>query len=689
MRMLYRGAILIFAGLLFGSSGFAADDKPENKTVAEKATAAAISTPIADNEIPAEPSSDPAPKPAETGEAEIHWTPMPAMDGNPGLFTLETGEIIPKGGFDIAFSVNKISKMPGSITVLQLVPALGVGINRWLSVFVDFQAHDHIHVDTPSQLSLNSPLTNPQFPSNPPQVNTIYRSLLPGTGLPPAYVEDFPFASTNGGGYGEIDLGFKIGLLSERRGNWASLSIRNDFYIPTRTGLGALESNEVQYGNFSYGIGAEASKTVLHHSILATINWSYRFMRQQTFTGTVNGVTQPLVLNLADQMGVGAGLLIFPDKRFNIITEYSAIIYTRNGLPNTSFGARDPVDNVTGIRFYLAKYVALDAGYRYSMNLSNHLDRNGFYFKLAGAHWPEKPRVPDTLTASCSVDKSSVMEGSSDTIQATATATDSYGHPLNYNWTATGGNMDGKGPYARWSPGGAGPGSYTLTSQVDDSAGKSASCSSSVTVQHKPAPATPRMSCSADRSNVLAGERPQITADVNDPSGTALSYKWQSNGGQLVGSGSSIQLDTSGLSPGNYTVTGRVENAAGGAADCSVPINVSAPPPPPQASKVGECPYGPGSATANNVCKRVLDDVAVRLQTDPKAKTVLVGYADPKEHAADRLANQRAAIAKKYLGEKKGIDPGRIETRSAAGTAGAGKENRRLDAVIVPEGATY
>jgi hypothetical protein len=401
---------------------------------------------------------------------------MPALDGNPGLFTLETGEVLPMHGVNVAIGVNKFSRMPGNLTILQVVPSFAYGINKWFSVFINFQPHDHIHVGQPQQLSLNAPLTNPQFN------NTIYRSLLPGTGDPPGYVEDYPFASHSGDGYGEVDLGFKIGLLSEKKGKPISLSLRNDLYIPTRTGLGSLLTNQVQYGNFSYGIGLEASKMLLHRSILATINWSYRFMREQTFN--VPGGTPPVqVLDLADQMGVGLGMLIFPDKRFNIITEYSSLIYMRNGLPNTSLGARDPVDNITGVRLYLGKGVALDAGYRYSMNLNNHLDRNGFIFKLGVAHWPEKLRAPDSLTSTCAVDKPSVMEGSTDVVQASAMATDDYGHPLSYSWTATGGKISGNGPYARWEPSGAAAGRYSLTVQVDDGAGKTSSCSTSVVVR--------------------------------------------------------------------------------------------------------------------------------------------------------------------------------------------------------------
>jgi outer membrane protein OmpA-like peptidoglycan-associated protein len=188
---------------------------------------------------------------------------------------------------------------------------------------------------------------------------------------------------------------------------------------------------------------------------------------------------------------------------------------------------------------------------------------------------------------------------------------------------------------------------------------------------------------------VLAGENAEITANVNDPSGTAIRFTWQANGGKVIGSGSVVQFDTSGLAPGTYTVTGRVENGAGGAADCSTSVTVQQPPAPPQANKISECSFTPGSTRVDNVCKRVLDDAAVRLQSDSKAKVVLVGFADPKEPASAKLAARRADEAKKYLGGKQGVDGSRIDVRSASGTEGAGKENRRVDVVLVPDGATY
>ena len=499
MRSLERAAILSAAIFLLALPSFADDKNPQPRNESAHSSASASPSDSDSKAAAASPDSQPAnasisatvtpssaavpapppqsfDSPDETSEPK--WLPMPAIDGNPGLFTLETGETLAKHAISGGVALNKFSRMPGDITSIQLIPSAAYGITNWFSLFFQINAQDYIHVGTPSLLSL-APVNS----SNPQYRNTIYNSIIPSTGFPPAYVEDAPFASHNGHGIGELDLGFKIGLFSERRHKPISLSIRNDFYIPTKTGLSDLLSNQVQYGKLNYGIGVEASKTILHHSMTATANWSYRFTRNSSYNVIVGGTPETVVLNLADQMQVGGGFLIFPQGRFQIMTEYSGTIYVGKGIQNTTFGARDPVDNITGFRIYAWKGAAMDIGYRYSLDLTNHRDRNGFVIKVAAAHWPTKPLPPDSLTSSCSVNKPSVIEGSGDYVIASATATDTNGHPLTYMWTATAGQINGAGPYVRWDSTGVAAGSYTLTLRVDDGAGKTPNCSANVIVQ--------------------------------------------------------------------------------------------------------------------------------------------------------------------------------------------------------------
>ncbi len=502
MNSFGRLGISLSVAFLLAAVSFADDSKDHPKSTAKSDVSAPASDSAAKPDpAPASPQSSVgagthalamtpptgsgAPAASESDESPV-WVPMPALSGNPGFFTLETGELLPKGAFNFAVGVNKVSRMPGDITALETGPSVGIGLTHWLSASLQFDANTHIHVDQPGLLSLNAVNSG-----NNQYGNTIYPSIIPAAGFRPAYVEDFPFASHNGGGVGELDLGVKIGLLSERRGKPLSLSIRNDFYIPTKTSLSDLLTNQVQYGRFNYGIGLEASKTFFGNTIVATVNWAYRFTRASSYTTSVAGSPQTVTLDLSDQMQVGAGLLMFPTKRFQIISEYSAQVYLGNGIPNTTFGPRDPVDNVSGVRLYLMRQFALDLGYRYSLDLTNHLDRNGFVIKLAAARWPEKPKVPDSLSSTCSVDKSSVVEGSNDSVQATVNAIDAYGHPLSFTWTATGGTIIGSGPASRWDSTGVAAGNYSLTVHVDDGAGKESTCSSTVTVQPRPAPQQP------------------------------------------------------------------------------------------------------------------------------------------------------------------------------------------------------
>jgi outer membrane protein OmpA-like peptidoglycan-associated protein len=103
---------------------------------------------------------------------------------------------------------------------------------------------------------------------------------------------------------------------------------------------------------------------------------------------------------------------------------------------------------------------------------------------------------------------------------------------------------------------------------------------------------------------------------------------------------------------------------------------------------MSDCAFGkPLSTRIDNVCKRILDDVALRLQSEPRASAVIIGYSDPREARAAKVAGDRATNGVKYLGEK-GIDASRVSTRTGSGQAGA-EQNRRIDVIFVPEGATY
>jgi len=518
----------------------------------------------------------------------------------------------------------------------------------------------------------------PLFPG-PGGQPSMYRVL--GAGQTPGYVEDYPFAAHNGGGVGPVTIGVKFGLLSERSGAPVSLSVRNDFIIPTVTGLGPLLVNGTQTGQFNDQIGVALSKN-WNGQLILTGDYGFRFTKNPSFAGVQS-------MDQANQSIVGVGFVAFPQKRIQLMTEYTVVLFS-GGTANDSFGARDPVDGVWGVRLYPQTSIAVDLGYRYMLNLSNAEDRSGFVIKIGATLWPSRPApapANHSPVAACSQDKTSVFAESNDVVNVTATASDPDGDPINYTWSATGGRVDGTGPRVRWLPAAA-PGSYTITLTVDDGRGGMATCAVDARVDPRPN-RPPTVTLSSDRDTVLVGERVHFTATGADPDNDPLTYTWRTNGGNLNAAGTSGDLDTTGLAPASYTVTVRVDDGRGGAADASRAVNVQAPPPPPQASKINGCDFKLlNSARVDNICKRVLDDVALRLQNEPRATVVILGYADPRERQPDKLAGDRSANAAKYLTDK-GLASARVNSRAGSGQAGAGQANRRIDVIWVPEGATY
>jgi outer membrane protein OmpA-like peptidoglycan-associated protein len=697
-RVIMRTAMLVGLSLLLVPAGFANSPKKSKARKAKTANTVAAAA--------SEKTSLPAPKAAESSKAEAAgavpaalpaqggtmlggrssstnqpaptYIPMLATSGTLGLFTLETADTLPKKGFAVSSYGNKFSRMPGSVSVFSIGLDFGIGLTDWLTFYGNFQPYVHTHIGDNTQLSL-APPNNP-FPQFG---GTIYHTL--GFDAAPGYVEDFPFAANNDGGVGEVGLGLKVGLLSERRGAPFSLSVRNEFIIPTRSSLSDLLDNGTQTGQFNDLVSLAISKQ-WGKFVTLSYNAGYRVTRNPR---AADGTS---LLGQADQFRTGGGFILFPQSRIQPMSEYTAVIFTglrANTTPNTTFGARDPVDGVWGFRAYLMRDLALDVGYRYMLNLSDAHDRHGFVVKLGMTSWPEHAPPPNRFpTASCSVDKSMVYLDSGDTVTVTGTASDPDNDPLTYTWSASGGRVEGSGPQVRWLSAGVGVGNYTVTLRVDDGRGGYATCSSEIRVESKPN-RPPVISCSADRSSVFAGERVHITTTASDPDGDQLTYTWRANAGQVIGSGAAVDFDTTGLAPGSYSVTVRVDDGHGGAADCTTTIEVRTPPPPPQASKINECQFGRmQSARIDNVCKRILDDVALRMQNEPRATIVIIGYSDPRERRPEQLAGSRASNAVTYLGEK-GIDASRTSTRAGTGQAGAGVENRRIDIIWVPEGATY
>jgi len=69
------------------------------------------------------------------------FTPMLATTGTIGVFTVETADTLPKGGFGFSAYGNKFGRMPGSVTVFQLGVDASYGLTDWLNIYAAFNPY--------------------------------------------------------------------------------------------------------------------------------------------------------------------------------------------------------------------------------------------------------------------------------------------------------------------------------------------------------------------------------------------------------------------------------------------------------------------------------------------------------------------------------------------------------------------
>lgn len=305
----------------------------------------------------------------------------------------------------------------------------------------------------------------------------------------------------------------------------------------------------------------------------------------------------------------------------------------------------------------------------------------GIVFRFGGtpAGPPPPPNRPPVAT--CSVDKSTVYVGSGDVVAVRADASDADNNPLNYAWTASTGTVEGTGPEVRWNSSGMEPGTYTVKVRVDDGKGGTTDCSGEIRVEPQPN-RPPTLSCAADRTPILPGERTGITATASDPDNDPLTYSYTASGGQITGTGPKVQFDSTGLAGGSYAVKCSVSDGRGGTADDSANVEVQAPPPPPEAVQLEaslalhsiyfatarptiQNPNGGLVASQQKVLTTLAKDFIRYLTFKPDAHLILGGHADLRGSAEfnKALTERRVERTKRFLVEH-GVPSGSIDARS-------------------------
>jgi hypothetical protein len=231
------------------------------------------------------------------------------------------------------------------------------------------------------------------------------------------------------------------------------------------------------------------------------------------------------------------------------------------------------------------------------------------------------------------------------------------------------------------------PGVYQVSGKLVEGSKESlvASCSTAFTVRsYEP----PTVACSVSRSNVNSGDQVAVKATANSPQNRPLTYSYGTTAGRITGDGPVASLSTTGVSPGNITVTCNVVDDKGQSASNTASIMVATPPPPvvevvkPKMQQLCSITFDRDLKRpdrVDNEAKGCLDDIALTLNRDATSKLLIIGSHADKE--TNRDSATRAMNAAEYLTAEKGVDPARLDLR-------IGPDNSRSVAMLlVPPGA--
>jgi len=125
----------------------------------------------------------------------------------------------------------------------------------------------------------------------------------------------------------------------------------------------------------------------------------------------------------------------------------------------------------------------------------------------------------------------------SNSLQVTCNASDRDGDELSYNWSASGGGINGEGATVYWTAPGA-VGYYNVTVTVTD--GRGGEFMSQVTITVRPSMPPTIVNLTADADWTLPSGSLQVTCNAFDPDGDEISYEWSTTGGDISGTGAAI-----------------------------------------------------------------------------------------------------------------------------------------------------
>lgn len=458
-------------------------------------------------------------------------------------------------------------------------------------------------------------------------------------------------------------------------------------------------------------------------NISANLGYNYT----SSIKADIGGNDDVTLLDRPDEVIAAIGLDFPVNKFFQPILEFRSLQYVGGRTPNAF--ENSPLDGLAGARIYPFRWMSIGAAYRYHFNQQDNdsfdedftgvvsvagrvptttsttfrgvppgfatsNDPHGFLFQVTAGRRNERqgdiPRPLANVTAltlstreivvPCPTGQQPVAgENCPDgtTISVGTTVENPDNSVLTYQHTVSGGRIVGSGQNVTWDLSGVQPGTYTITSAVDNGCGfcgKTVTETITVRACRCETPCVcPTVSVSGG-GNVDAGTPLTFTANVAGGSTADVTYSWTVSAGTITsGQGTpSITVDTTGLAGGTSV---RADVTLGGfppACGCT-PTNgetgiINQPPTFTELTPIGAVP-------ADQVRQR-LDQFFTELANNPNAQGYIINYG------TDRQITQRENLIRNHI-RFRNQDPARF-TIVRGGDNGQGVNTRLF---IVPQGA--
>lgn len=568
---------------------------------------------------------------------------------------------------------------------------------------------------------------------NFPNVGSVFGSILPGVVLStqiigggggegdggiivplvfttqPSYLADAPFINRVYGtsSFNSMDFGFKWRMNSNESAVGYGLIGSYRWYLDTADSFSGF--NMMQRGSGPGGKWGDVNMTFFadarlheHINLSGNVGYTYTTNPEGTFAGS-----DYTLLDRPDELQTAIAADFPVNKYMQYILELRHLYYMGGRTPNAF--ERNPLDGLAGIRVFPRRWWGFGAAYRANLNqqgkrsFGDNAVPSGFAVSTnpsgyIGQFWigRREPRATAEVNQAANVDSVNLSDtvitlpcppgtksasgscNDNKTISVTTKASDPENDVLTYNYTVSGGRVIGSGANVQWDLSTAQPGTYTITTGVDDGCGVCGKTNTqTIKVEEcpdcKPLCECPSLTVEGPSGLTNPGESMTFVANVSGGSGS-VTYNWTVSAGTISsGQGtSSITVSTAGLEPGS-NVTASVDIGDGGCGCPGTASDTGSIAEKPKASDVDE--FGP--APDDDVKARV-DNFFIQLNNNPSAQGYVINYGKPAE-----IKKRRAQIMKAINRPGTSYDASRV-TFVDGPDSGSGI---RTKFVLVPAGA--